>query len=94
MKPTTHIWTKIGGRQNWFQKVKKKLLSNFAGKIICKKLTPNDPYNSVLVWPMLNEKNKEPDVRDDVSLKVSSLHRFILNIAYIELLTDRRILFY
>ena len=47
MKPTTHIWTKIGGRQNWFQKVKKKLLSNFAGKIICKKLTPNDPYNSV-----------------------------------------------
>ena len=26
---------------------KKNLLINFAGKIVYKKLTPNDPYNSV-----------------------------------------------
>ena len=49
MKTPTHIWIKIGGQQNWFQKVKKISILNFAGKMVYKKLTPNDPYNSVLI---------------------------------------------
>ena len=36
-----------GGTKLVSESKKKSLLLNFAGKIVYKKLTPNDPYNSV-----------------------------------------------
>ena len=36
MKPSKHIWTKIGGQQNWYQKVKILSIFNFAVRIVHK----------------------------------------------------------
>ena len=41
MKPPTHIWTKIGGEQNWFQKVKYFSIFNFASRMVNKKFHIN-----------------------------------------------------